>query len=77
MNEPKRQEWVIMGRNGAIAVAIPLYSKHECNLDMGISLDVTGANSKPLAAIVDIGDGSPQVLSWDFITRQTEVLGDL
>lgn len=69
---------VIMGRNGELAIAIPLFRMHECyhlgNVE-GYSLSLFGEN--PIAYAVDMGIDT-QLVNAEFLERSgVEFLGDL
>lgn len=64
--------------NGFLAIAIPLYRlQHEESLGKmeGYSLQLT--NGKPLAYVVDVNQGRPQILNAEWVEKNLEFLGDL
>lgn len=73
------KDQVIMGTNGEIAVAIPLF---RIQLDQELAkiegYSVTLTNEKPLAYVIDIGDGKTcPILNATYVESKAQFLGDL
>lgn len=73
------KDQVIMGPNGELMIAVPLFRHHIeneiCALN-GYSLSLTSA--KPLAYVIDIGDGNRcPIFNAEVVEEKAEFLGDL
>jgi hypothetical protein len=72
------RDQIILGRNGELAVAVPLYRvQHEEQLGKLDGYIVSLTNSKPLAYILDMGLSSCPVLNSEIVEQQCDFLGDL